>query len=201
MFFLRIYIAQKNVNLRFYFRKNVDNKIIVIIGGPGSGKSTIINYLTNKGFSCYPEISRQVTLEAREKGIDQLFLEQPLLFSELLLKGRINQFNSAKHEDSKFVFIDRGIPDVVAYMDFIGDTYPEIFAKACEEHRYDQIFLLPPWEEIYLSDNERYETYEQAVEIHKHLTKTYESYGYNLVDVPKDTVQNRVDFILNHLEK
>jgi len=179
----------------------VDNKIVVIIGGPGSGKSTIIKYLTQKGFSCYPEISRQVILEAREKGIDQLFLEQPLLFSELLLNGRINQYNSAKHEDSKFVFIDRGIPDVIAYMDLIGDSYPEMFAQACKTYRYDQIFILPPWEEIYISDSERYESYEQAVQIHKHLIQTYSSYGYNLVEVPKDTVEARVEYILSHLEK
>lgn len=179
----------------------MNNKIVVIIGGPGSGKSTIIKYLTQKGFSCYPEISRQVILEAREKGIDQLFLEQPLLFSELLLNGRINQYNSAKHEDSKFVFIDRGIPDVIAYMDLIGDSYPEMFAQACKTYRYDQIFILPPWEEIYISDSERYESYEQAVQIHKHLIQTYSSYGYNLVEVPKDTVEARVEYILSHLEK
>ena len=179
----------------------MNNKIVVIIGGPGSGKSTIINYLTQKGFSCYPEISREVILEARKKGIDQLFLEQPLLFSEMLLEGRIKQFNSAKDEDSKFVFIDRGIPDVVAYMDFIGDVYPEKFTKACEDYKYDEIFILPPWEEIYVSDNERYESYEQAVEIHKHLVKSYNGYGYNIIEVPKDTVEGRVDFILSHLEK
>ena len=35
--------------------------------------------------SCMEEISRQVTLEAQEKGIEQLFLEDPLMFSEQLL--------------------------------------------------------------------------------------------------------------------
>ncbi|MEO6346815.1 MAG: AAA family ATPase, partial [Aquaticitalea sp.] len=67
-------------------------KKIVITGGPGTGKSSIINELKARGHVCFDEISRQVTLEAREKGIEQLFLTEPLLFSELLLKGRLKQF-------------------------------------------------------------------------------------------------------------
>src|SRR5690625_6992431 len=37
----------------------------------------------------------------------------------------------------------------------------------------DAVFILPPWKSIYRQDNERYETYEQAVEIYTHLRKTY----------------------------
>jgi predicted ATPase len=36
----------------------VQKEIIIIIGGPGTGKSTLIDGLTSKGFCCYPEISR-----------------------------------------------------------------------------------------------------------------------------------------------
>ncbi|MPT34830.1 MAG: ATPase, partial [Flavobacterium sp.] len=94
----------------------MDKEIIVIIGGPGSGKTTLINGLTDKGYTCYPEISREVTLEARKQGIEQLFLEKPLLFSELLLEGRKKQFINATKEAADIVFLDRGIPDVLAYM-------------------------------------------------------------------------------------
>jgi predicted ATPase len=62
-----------------FYLQNVQKEIIVIIGGPGTGKSTIINQLTSLGHCCYPEISRQVTAEAKKLGIDQLFLENPLL--------------------------------------------------------------------------------------------------------------------------
>ena len=120
----------------------MQKEIIVIIGGPGTGKSTIIEGLVTKGYCCYPEISREVTMEAQKQGIDQLFLENPLLFSDMLLKGRIKQFESALQESSEVVFIDRGIPDVVAYMDFIGDLYPERFAAACEQCKYSKIFKL-----------------------------------------------------------
>jgi predicted ATPase len=48
----------------------VQKEIIVIIGGPGTGKTTIIDGLIAKGHCCYPEI-----LEAKKQAIDQLFLE------------------------------------------------------------------------------------------------------------------------------
>lgn len=178
----------------------MQKEIIVIIGGPGSGKTSIINELITKGFCCYPEISREVTLKAKADGIEQLFLTNPILFSEMLLEGRIQQFKNAQNENHEVVFIDRGIPDVLAYMKFIGDDYPENFELACKENIYSKIFVLPPWEEIYISDNERYESYEQAQEIHNHLVETYQSYGYNLIEIPKETVENRVLHILEKLK-
>ena len=177
----------------------MQKEIIVIIGGPGTGKTTIIDGLVAKGHCCYPEISREVTLEAKKQGIEQLFLEKPLLFSELLLEGRKKQFQNATKEPHEIVFIDRGIPDVLAYMHYIGDSYPATFDAACREHTYSKIFILPPWEEIYISDAERYENFEQAKLIYNHLTETYQNYGYKLIEVPKDTMNNRILFILDRI--
>lgn len=177
----------------------MEKEIVVIIGGPGTGKTTIIDGLLSKGFCCYPEISREVTMEAKKQGIEQLFLENPLLFSELLLEGRKKQFSSATSEPHNVVFIDRGIPDVLAYMHYIGDSYPSFFDDACKDHKYSKIFILPPWEEIYESDDARYENFEQAKLIYNHLVETYQNYGYNLIEVPRDTTENRIQYILKTL--
>jgi len=177
----------------------MNKKIILLIGGPSSGKTTLINHLETEGHICYPEISREVILKAREEGVDYLFLENPMLFSERLLEGRIKQYQNAVNEE-KPVFIDRGIPDVVAYMDFIGDTYPDEFVAACDTYKYDKVFLLPPWEEIYTSDAERYESYEEASKIHNYLVDTYTKYGYELHEVPKTSVEERFQFIINHIK-
>lgn len=174
-------------------------KKIVITGGPGTGKSTIIKELIKRGYNCLEEISRQVTLDAQKEGVDQLFLTQPLLFSERLLEGRKQQFIKANNSKTDFIFIDRGVHDVLAYMDFIGDSYPQGFVDVCNQCKYDYSFVLKPWKEIYTSDNERYENFDQAIEIHENLAKTYKSYNYNLVDVPFGAVEDRVNFILKIL--
>ncbi len=177
----------------------MNTKRIVITGGPGTGKSSIINELIKRNFTCFEEVSRQVTLDARKDGIEQLFLTKPLLFSERLLEARTQQFIDAQSVDTNAVFLDRGLPDVLAYMDYAESMYPKYFIEACEVHRYDKVFVLSPWQEIFVSDNERYENFDQAVEIHHALLNTYKNFNYELLDVPFDTVPNRADFILDAL--
>ncbi|MBZ9728944.1 ATP-binding protein [Salegentibacter sp. JZCK2] len=172
---------------------------IVITGGPGTGKSSIIRQLEKRGHECLHEISRQVTLEAQKQGIDQLFLEKPLLFSEKLLEGRKIQHREANMLSASTIFIDRGIPDVLAYMDYFKTEYSSYFNDACIEYSYDKIFFLPPWEEIYQSDNERYESFKEASLIAKHLFETYKNYGYSPIEVPKTSVIDRTSFILNQI--
>lgn len=179
----------------------MQNKKIVITGGPGTGKSSIINHLESNGHHCLHEVSRQITVEAQQQGIEQLFLERPLLFSEKLLEARIKQHLEAAQLSKDHIFLDRGIPDVVAYMDYLGTPYPSEFTVACQNHEYDKIYLLPPWKEIYISDNERYESFEQALVIHEHLKNSYITYGYNPIVVPTGTVENRSSFILNSLDE
>lgn len=177
----------------------MSTKKIVITGGPGTGKSTLIKNLIEKGHTCLEEISRQVILDAKKEGIDQLFLTDPLLFSERIIKGRQQQFTDADTYKKQPVFFDRGVHDVIAYMEYIGDKYPEVFVDACKQSVYNFVFILKPWEAIYTSDNERYETFEQALKIHEHLVKTYENFNYKLVDVPFGTVEERTDFVLKTL--
>ena len=63
-------------------------KKIIITGGPGTGKTSLIEELRKNDFKCFDEISREITLKYRKKGIEQLFLSDPNLFSQELLNGR-----------------------------------------------------------------------------------------------------------------
>lgn len=173
---------------------------IVLFGGPGTGKSTVLNALSKKGYYCMPEVSREVTLEAQKKGIEQLFLKDPILFSEALLAKRIEQFKIADASSFKTVFFDRGIPDIVAYLNFIDVTYPDYFMTNSELYRYTSVFRFPPWKKIYECDNERYESYEQAEKIDSFLVSTYKNMGYKIINVPLGAVEQRCSFILNAIK-
>ncbi|MFT4838785.1 MAG: putative ATPase [Nonlabens sp.] len=171
-------------------------KRILIIGGPGSGKTSVLRAIEKNGFNVHHEISREITAKAKQQGIERLFLTDPLAFSNELLAGRILQFKMATEG---IHFYDRGIPDIPAYHVFTGDDIPAEFIKASEEHQYDMVFFLPPWEEIYENDSERYETYEQAVILGDILNNFYNKLGYAPVSVPKFDIEKRLTFINDHL--
>ncbi|WP_075340847.1 AAA family ATPase [Tenacibaculum agarivorans] len=172
---------------------------IVFIGGPGTGKSSVLRYLKRQGFTCMPEISREVTKQAQKEGIDQLFLTDPILFSTKLLEGREKQYIEAENTKDRVIFFDRGIPSVYAYMRYFNTEFPDVFIEKSIQYKYTKIFQFLPWKKIYRSDNERYETFEQAEVISTFLYDAYSELGYEIINVPFDSVKNRANFILSHL--
>ena len=179
---------------------------IVITGAPGTGKTSIINALKSKEFHCFDEVIRLMTLEAKETGDSTThisnpiaFVNDPMQFNINLINARIEQFIQSKNLDNRISFFDRGIPDVLAYMAYFKQEYNDTFRNACKTHVYDSVFLLPPWKAIYKSDNERFETFEEAVHIHDFLKQTYLDFNYKIIEVPFGTVEERSNFILNSI--
>jgi predicted ATPase len=51
-----------------------------------------------------------------------------------------------------------------------------------------------------VSDEARYENFEQAKLIYDHLKETYKKYDYQLIEVPTGTIEERIQFILSELD-
>ncbi|PCJ94991.1 MAG: ATPase [Flavobacteriaceae bacterium] len=185
----------------------MNSKRIVITGGPGTGKTSIINKLEELGFYCFHEIIRSMTLKAKEEGNPDTFISNPLAFvtdpfefNKQLLNGRLEQYKKGEEINAESIFYDRATPDVLAYMNHFNQPYGKDFMETCKSHRYDTIFLLPPWEAIYISDNERLESFEEALLIHNRLEKIYTDLGYTVIEVPIGKVSERIQFILEKIK-
>ncbi len=61
------------------------------------------------------------------------------------------------------------------------------------------MFLVPPWEEIFTGDKERKHDFESARKEFDELLVKYKKFGYKTILIPKVSVNERVDFILNQL--
>ena len=149
-----------------------------------------------------------MTLEAKKEGTIANFTKNPIAtvsdpmgFNKKILEARTGHFHDAARSGESFVFYDRGIPDVIAYMDYFKQEYGDEFVVPCQQLRYDIVLLLPMWEGIYVSDNERFESYEDALSIHHHLWEAYLRLGYEVIEVPKDSVRNRIRFILETIKQ
>ena len=87
----------------------------------------------------------------------------------------------------------------MAYLDYINSDYDQEFITVCEVHKYDKIFTLPPWKAIYKTDNERYESFDQLLEIQGYLKKWYSKFGYEIIEVNIGPIEERIKFILNRI--
>lgn len=56
--------------------------------------------------------------------------------------------------------------------------------------------MLPPWKEIYVQDDVRYESFEEATEIYKEIIKVYDLFEMNPIILNKGTLNQRVEKIL-----
>lgn len=174
-------------------------KQYIITGPPCSGKSTLLNALSDQGFITLPEIARQIITSEEKAGTNRFPWSELEAFSELVFQEFVKRKQDYK---SPFVFTDRGIPDTIAYMRFDKVEIPTRYTKTLLEYPYDKkVFFTPFWDDIYTTDKERKEAPKHAKAIGNTIKETYEMLGFDLIVLPKTDVNSRINLILNHLNE
>jgi predicted ATPase len=160
----------------------------VLTGAPGTGKTALLRRLGDDVVTV-DEPAREILAEQRAIGISET---EPAHFVALLLERSIEKHRS--HLGDTLTVFDRGLPDCVAYAKVSEVDASDSRAAALRYRHAGPVLILPPWEEIYTTDDERTMGFDLVVPFHEHLVEAYESAGYELVEVPKDTVEARVAF-------
>ena len=173
-------------------------RFFVLTGGPGSGKSALIDALARRGHAHMPEAGRAIIREQVATGGRALPWIDPAAFAELMLARDVRSHRKAQHRHG-LVFFDRGIPDVAGYMRLSGLAVPAHMDHAAKTFRYNRhVFIMPPWREIFTQDSERKQDFDEAVRTYEMLAKTYADYGYALIEVPRTPIEQRARFVLQN---
>jgi predicted ATPase len=173
--------------------------LFIITGGPGSGKTSLIQGLEKQGFTIFQEASRKVISEQQK--LPQGILPWTDLegFQHLVFEQQKVDYQAAKML-GRVVFLDRGLPDGLGYMKSGGLLIPQNLKAEIQQFPYaGTVFLTPPWEAIYKNDSARWEDFKKAEDIYFSLKEVYDELGYSTSPLPLDSIEKRIEFVLNHI--
>jgi predicted ATPase len=171
----------------------------IITGGPGAGKTTLVQALQNQNFKVSEEASRQIIRQELAKGSACLPWVKLSCFAPKVLARMVELYQNAT-PPAEITFFDRGIPDIIAYLQAANEPVDENYYHTLQQHPYHQtVFIIPPWQQIYVNDSERWQTFAEAATLYQVIKETYQSLEYTTVELPKAPVQDRVKFILSHI--
>lgn len=179
-----------------------NDNLYIITGGPGVGKTTLIKELEKQGYITIPEEARRIIKEQIEINGNGLPWKNKKLYGELMFKASVKTYfeTLGKHQEQT-TFFDRGILDTHCYFEMENIPITKEMEQITTEITYNnKVYILPPWQEIYETDTERKQTWEEALYTFDKMKETYQKHGYTVIEVPKINTKDRAQFIIKQLK-
>lgn len=170
----------------------------VITGCPCTGKTTVVNLLAQIGYKTTIEHARHYidTQKISGRTVEEI-RQNKKEFQLGVLNMQIEE--EGKLDVNELVFLDRALPDAMAYYRFLGLDYDPRLMEQCNKYCYKKVFILDRLPLV--NDYARREDEAEQIRIHKLIIEVYESYPCPIVHVPVLPPEERVDFILKHISK
>lgn len=170
---------------------------VIVTGAPGAGKTAMLNTLTARGYHVVEESARAIIRERLADGLPPR--PTPRQFAAAVMRLDIENYRR-RSTQSDWVFFDRGIPDGMCMLDQVTPLGRRRIKGLAEHFVYHrQVFIFPPWQAIYRNDTERDQTFADAIRVFETLSEWYRQCGYEVMDMPLASVDERCDFILETL--
>lgn len=176
--------------------KKAKNNWYAISGAVSSGKTTIINLLEKMGFKVVHESATELIEKALLEGKTAADLRKyEASFQRKVLEIKLHYESQLNPNDT--VFIDRGIPDSVAFYKEFNVPIDDFLNNAVKNCWYKKVFLFEPLQLV--RDQIRIETEKEQHEMDKLNEEAYRNLGLTIVKVPVMSIDDRLQFISNNL--
>ncbi|WP_259371361.1 AAA family ATPase [Parasphingorhabdus cellanae] len=170
----------------------------MISGCSGGGKSTLLSELNRRGYQVIEEPGRRIVQEERKSGGNALPWINPKAFARRTIEMALSDRKEVSATDS-WVFFDRGLVDAATALEHLTAT--PVLDELAQHHPYhSQVFLTPPWQEIYSQDTDRKHDFSEATAEYSRLVEAYSLLGYKIFLIPKNNVVERAEFVIRSLE-
>lgn len=175
------------------------NRRVLISGCSGGGKSTLLAELAALGFPVVEEPGRRIVRQELQNHGSALPWTDLAAFARRAIALAIEDHETASSQ-TEWTFFDRGLVDAASALHHAaGEPFRDELIAAYRYH--EQVFLTPPWPEMYRLDSERRHGFDEAVSEYNRLAKLLPALGYTIVTLPKVAAHIRADFILHQLAK
>ncbi len=173
--------------------------IYLITGASGAGKTSLINAISERNYSIIKESGRIIVEEQLRTSGTALPWKDGLAFGEKLVDHTITSMKKYK-EHGNVVFSDRGLVDNIAWFNSLKVNPPQKLINAIKARPYrEPIFVLAPWQEIYVQDEIRNKSFNQALDEYDAIMTELANLGWETIQVPKTSIHSRVEFIENYI--
>jgi predicted ATPase len=164
----------------------------VFAGGPGAGKTTVIDALRQRGLHCLPDVARAIIRARLSSGLSAR--PEPLEFARAIFEGDVANYGAAPSD--RTCFFDRGVVDALGMLLQCGAMSGDEIESNLRRYPYNPlVFVFPPWQAIYHTDSERDQTFAEAVRVFESVKSWYGRCGYQVEEVPIGTLDARIAFI------
>ncbi len=167
---------------------------VVLTGGPGAGKTSVLDELARRGYAVMPDSARAVIAERQQAGLAPR--PAPVDFARTVLARDLAQTEAS---GARLTFFDRCALEPLGMLAELQALQADEAGLLQTLRFHPTVFLFPAWRAIYVTDAQRDHDFDHAERVQDACARWYGTCGYSVVTVPCAPVAERADFILSTL--
>ena len=172
-------------------------KRYIISGGPGSGKTTLVQHLRLLGYPTVRETAREIIEWNLERGGKILpWIDRDLFDAHLV---DICAEDYARTSAFEIVFFDGCMLDVVPWRVHLEQNTNK-YEALIGEFSFDQnVFVPEPWDAIHFSNSARPFSFDDCISITEKIANFYRKHDFKVTMVPPMSPIKRTRYVLSAL--